>query len=248
MVKLRKISKFMGLMIVVFMVLLSIQVSVGAHCDTVDGPVIIDAKKAIETGNLNYVLKWVKQDSEKEITDIFELAMRVRKLDSEAKELSDRYFFENLVRIHREGEGAPFTGLKPSGTHIDEKVLAADKSIETGDLSPLESMVSDDKKNELSEKFDRVMKLKNFDVNDVDAGREYVEAYVAFFHLAEGEHEGEHAEENHASDTHETIEVHAEGSEVPKSYLQFVPWILSSVFLFTTLAFGVLYFRGRSTV
>ncbi len=243
MVKLRKKSKIVGLMMVVFMVVLSIQVSVGAHCDTVDGPVIADAKRAIETNNLNYILKWVKQESEKEMTDIFDLTMRVGKLNSEAKELSERYLFENLVRIHREGEGAPFTGVKPSGTHVDEKVLAADKSIETGDLSALESMVSDDKKHELRERFDKVMKLKNFEVNNVDAGREYVEAYVGFFHLAEGEHEGEHAEESHASDINDIIDTHAEGSEAERNYLQFVPWGLSSIFLFISLVFGVLYYR-----
>ncbi len=34
------------------------------------------------------------------------------------------------------------------------------------------------------------MSLNNFDVNNVAAGREYIEAYVQFFKYAEGEAEG----------------------------------------------------------
>jgi hypothetical protein len=160
-----------------------------AHCDTMDGPLIADAGKAIRHNNVNYVLKWVPAASEKEIKDAFDLMMKVRGLSPEAKELSEKYFFETLVRIHRAGEGVPFTGVKPSGTPVDEKVLAADQSIEAGNLLPLKGLVSDEDLPELTERFNRVMSLKNFDVNNVEAGREYIEAYVQFFKFAEGESE-----------------------------------------------------------
>ena len=99
-----------------------------AHCDTMDGPVIADAIKAIEQNNVNYVLKWVQPVNENEIKDAFVLIMKVRLQSPEAKLLADNYFFETLVRVHRSGEGVPYTGLKPSGTPIDEKIHAADKS------------------------------------------------------------------------------------------------------------------------
>lgn len=125
--------------------------------------------------------------NESEISDAVNLAMKVKGLSPEAKELSEKYFFDTLVRIHRAGEGVPFTGVKPSGTPIDGKVLAADKSIETGNLAPLEGMISKDDMPELMERFEKVMSLKNFDVNNVGAGREYIEACVQFFKFAEGE-------------------------------------------------------------
>ncbi len=161
-----------------------------AHCDTMEGPVIADAKKAIEQNNVNYVLKWVKANEEKEVTDAFALAMKVRNLSKDAKELADKYFFETLVRVHRNGEGVPYTGIKPYGTPIDKKIAAADKAIEIGDLTPLKALVSNDMMPELTKRFEKVMSLKNFDVNNVAAGREYVEAYVQFFHNAEKEGEG----------------------------------------------------------
>jgi len=160
-----------------------------AHCDTLDGPLIADARKALGKNNVNYVLKWVSAANESEIRDAFNLVMKVKGLSPEAKELSEKYFFDILVRLHRAGEGEPFTGVKPSGTPIDDKVLAADKSIEIGNLSPLKNMVSKDILQELTKRFNKVMSLKNFDVNNVAAGREYIEAYVQFFKFAEGEKE-----------------------------------------------------------
>jgi Family of unknown function (DUF6448) len=199
-----------------------------AHCDTMDGPVVADARKALEQNNVNYVLKWVQTTDEKEIKEAFGLTMKVRVLGSEAKTLADNYFFETLVRVHRSGEGVPYTGVKPSGTPIDEKILAADKTIALGNLSPLNDLVPKDKLAELKKRFEKVMSLKNFDVNNVQAGREYIEAYVQFFHYAEGEEEG-----------HEANHIEAAG------HLGHIPWILCGLFFITSVIFGVLYFLDK---
>ena len=171
---------------IVLLLILSTNVTF-AHCDTMDGPLIKDARLAIAQNNINYALKWVSSKNEAEIKDAFKLMMKVRETGPEGKELAEKYFFETLVRIHRTGEGMPFTGVKPSGTPIDDKVLAADKSIEIGNLSPFKNMVSKDILQELTKRFNKVMSLKNFDVNNVEAGREYIEVYVLFFKFAEGE-------------------------------------------------------------
>ncbi len=177
---------------ILLLVLFSSNVAL-AHCDTMDGPLIADARKAIAQHNVSYVLKWVPAANEAEVNTAFNLVMKVRGLSPEAGELADKYFFDTVVRIHRVGEGVSFTGIKPSGTPIDKKILAADRSIETGNLSPLKGLVADDLLPELTKRFEKVMSLRNFDVNDVAAGREYIEAYVKFFKYAEGE-EDEHSE------------------------------------------------------
>ena len=171
---------------------------VSAHCDTMDGPTAIDGKKALETGNINYAFKWIFPEHENELKEIFEKTLKVRKLGKDAQELADRYFLENLVRLHRAGEGAPFIGLKPSGISIDEKIAAADKSIEVGNLTPLKGVLSDEEIHALEGKFKKAMSLIDYDVNDLSAAREYVEAYVSFFKMAEGEdHDHGHHEQNH---------------------------------------------------
>lgn len=160
-----------------------------AHCDTMDGPVIKDAKTAIEKNNINYILKWIQPQDENELKNAFLLAMKVRILNSDAMILADAYLYETLVRLHRSGEGVPFTGVKPSGTPIDEKILAADKSIELGNLSPLKGLVPNELIPELEKRFNKVMSLKNYDLNNIIAGRAYIESYVQFFKFAEGEEE-----------------------------------------------------------
>lgn len=185
----RNVSVGLVPLFIISMFILSTNVTF-AHCDTMDGPLIADARKALGQNNVNYALKWVSTANESEIRNAFNLVMKVKDLSPEARELSEKYFFDTLVRIHRVGEGVSFTGVKPSGTPIDEKILAADKSIEVGNLSPLTGKVSKSDMPELTKRFNKVLSLKNFDVNDVEAGREYIEAYVQFFKFAEGEEEG----------------------------------------------------------
>ena len=83
-----------------------------AHCDTLDGPVVAAARKALDTNNINLVLPWVQKKDEADIKSHFQKTVTVRKAGKEAKELADMYFFETLVRIHRAGEGAGYTGLR----------------------------------------------------------------------------------------------------------------------------------------
>lgn len=160
-----------------------------AHCDGLDGPVVAAAKKALETGDVNLVLIWVQKKDEAEIKKAFQKTLAVRKLNPEAKELADIYFFETLVRVHRAGEGAPYTGLKPAGLDLGPAIPAGDKAVADGKLEPLYKLLTDKIHEGLHEKFEKVMKKKNFKKENVDAGREYVEAYVIFIHYVEGLYE-----------------------------------------------------------
>ena len=102
-----------------------------AHWDTLDGPVITDARAALASGDVTPVLKWVRSEDEREIREVFEKTMAVRTLNDAVRELADRFFFETLVRVHRAGEGAPYTGLKPAGS-VDHAVMLADQALDVG--------------------------------------------------------------------------------------------------------------------
>jgi len=41
-----------------------------AHCDPLDGPVVKDAKVALEKGDATPVLKWVKVEHEEEVRTV----------------------------------------------------------------------------------------------------------------------------------------------------------------------------------
>lgn len=156
--------------------------SASAHCDTMDGPVIVAAQEALKTGNANLILIWVKDEDDKAVKEAFDKAMKVRKLSPEAREFADMYFFETLVRIHRAGEGAPYAGIKPAGTDIGEVIPAVDKAFETGTADPFLKFLPEGIHNAAKNHFNQIYAKKNFDKDDVAAGRDYIGNYVQFMH------------------------------------------------------------------
>ncbi|HEX5286281.1 MAG TPA: DUF6448 family protein [Polaromonas sp.] len=155
------------------------------HCDGLDGPVVTVARKALDTGNVNLVLPWVRAEDEGEIRKVFAQARSVRKLGEEAREVADTHFFETLVRIHRAGEGAPFGGLQPAGRDLGPAVPAADKALENGSIEQVEKLLTDAIRNGVHKYFEAALGRRKFDPNDVEAGRAYVEAYVPYVHYVE---------------------------------------------------------------
>jgi len=177
--------RWIGVLVVLPLLILAGPEDARAHCDTLDGPVVKAARQALETGNVKLVLIWVQPGDEAEITSAFRKTLDVRKLSPPAKDLADTFFFETLVRVHRAGEGAPFTGLKPAGTDLGPAVPAGDKALETGSIDGVEKMLTEDVRHGLEEQFKSVMAKKNFNKDDVAAGRQYVGAYVEYIHYVE---------------------------------------------------------------
>ncbi len=155
-----------------------------AHCDTLDGPVIQDARIALEKGDVTPVLKWVKQENEKEIQAAFGNALMEREGN---KESGDMKFFESLTRIHREGEGADFTGVKPAGA-LEPAVAKADKAIEEGAVDNLAEKIGHVVTSGIKKRFAEVVEAKKHMNDSEEEGREYVAAYVEYVHYVEGIH------------------------------------------------------------
>ena len=156
-----------------------------AHCDGEDGPVIKSARQALDSGNVNRVLVWVQPTDEAQIKDAFRKATEVRDLNPAAKELADHYFFETLVRVHRAGEGAPYTGIKPAGRDLGPAVVAGDKALQTGAVEPLANLLTQAVHKSVGGQFREVIAKQNFKVDDVEAGQAYVKAYVEYIHSVE---------------------------------------------------------------
>jgi len=159
--------------------------NVQAHCDTLDGPVVITARAALDRGDVTPILKWVRKEDESEIRTAFAKALAVRTKGPDARDLADTYFFETLVRVHRAGEGAPFTGLKPAGTDLGAALIEADKALETGSADALVALLTTEIAAGVRERFARASALKLHAHENVAAGREFVEAYVSFVHYVE---------------------------------------------------------------
>ena len=159
-----------------------------AHCDSYDGPVIKDAEKALETNNVNIVLKWVNQEQEEEIVHLFRKTFDLKYGDKEVYEIVKEHFFETLVRLHRETEGAPYTGLKPAGT-VKMIIQLSDNAISTNSVDNLINKLNAHIEQIIREKYLKVAALDKVKDDSVEKGREYVEAYVDYTHTVEAVHD-----------------------------------------------------------
>jgi hypothetical protein len=177
-----------------------------------DGPVILDAKAALNLQDVTPVLKWVKKTDEAQIKAAFDKTLRVRIKGSDAQQLADQFFFETLVRVHRAGEGAPFTGLKPAGTPLDSPIQAADEALETGSIGQLIKVATNDVSAGIRERFADALEKKRHAGHSVEAGRAFVAAYVEYVHYVErlhqatkggAAHQGTETEAHSAPQTHQ---------------------------------------------
>lgn len=171
-----------------------------AHCDTLDGPVIQDARKAIDAKDITPILKWVKPKDEKAVQAAFQKVLTGR---AKHPEEAEHKFFATLVKIHRAGEGAPFTGLKPAGA-VEPAVAAADKALASGSSDDLVKLITDDIATGIKKRYEHAAAAYKHKDESVAQGREFVEAYIVFTHYVErlgqdatgtGGAHGEHAEQ-----------------------------------------------------
>ncbi len=166
--------------------LLTLAPSAAAHCDAFDGPIIGEAKEAFAAGDVTPLLKWVMPEHEKELKDAFQRAHTVAAHD-EAYDLAELWFLETLIRVHREGEGAGYTGLKPAG-EIDPAIALADAALERGSVDALADRISAAVNQEILKRFETASALQAKAGESVDAGREFVHAYVEYVHFVEAIH------------------------------------------------------------
>lgn len=170
--------------ILLAMVFMLTSISGFAHCDSYDGPVIKDALTALDNNNVELVLKWIDSHQEQEVIALFNKTYNLKDGDIEVYTIVEKHFLETLVRLHRETEGAPFTGLKPAGS-MTPMVEMADRSIEINSMEEVSKTVTTHLEEVLRERYAKVMELSKTKDNSVEEGRAYVHAYVEYTHTLE---------------------------------------------------------------
>jgi len=148
------------------------------HCDSLDGPVVTAAREALARADVDLILPYVHGEGEAEVRDVFDLTVKARALGPEAQEVADRWFFETVVRVHRAGEGAPFTGLKPAGLDVGPVIPAAERALENGSTDDLVSLLCESVRDQVEQRHAHAMELKGHASESVPAARAYVEAML----------------------------------------------------------------------
>jgi hypothetical protein len=156
------------------------------HCDSMDGPVVRAASRALDARDVDLVLPYVHEDGEEEVRRAFDLVVVAREGGAEAREVADRYFYDTVVRGHRAGEGAPFTGVKPAGLPVGPVVPITERAIGTGSADDLLALLEDALRDEVKERFERVLELQIHAGGPVPEARGYVEVMLGLQVWANG--------------------------------------------------------------
>jgi hypothetical protein len=142
-----------------------------------DGPVVRAAARALDAGDVDIVLPYVAADAESDLRDAFDLVVKARLRGGEAVQVADLYFYEAAVRLHRAGEGAPYTGLKPAGLDVGPVIPIAERAIETSDPTELADFLANAVLAETLDRFAAVQTTKDESGSDgVASARRYVQA------------------------------------------------------------------------
>lgn len=192
-----RISRMSGVCAVAAGLVLFGAVRAAAHCDRLDGPVVKAAQAALAARDANLVLIWVGDADEQEVRRAFERTLTVRALGADARELADRFFFETVVRLHRAGEGEPYTGLQPAGIDPGPAIAAADRAVAAASAAPVLELIAPAIERGIREHFAQTAKTKQYARGDLHAGREHVKAYVTFLHYVERLYEAARTKDSH---------------------------------------------------
>lgn len=172
------------------------------HCDSMDGPVVRAAREALDRGEVKVILPYVHDAGEAEVRRAFDLVLAARAQGEAAREVADRYFFETAVRVHRAGEGAPFTGLKPAGLDVGPVIPLAEEAIGVGVPDRLVDFLADEVRTEATRRFDALLDAQRSAGDGVEAARRYVDAMLGLQVWAHKLHLATHAEAHQAEHAH----------------------------------------------
>jgi hypothetical protein len=175
------------------------------HCDSLDGPVVTAARRALAAGDVELALPYVSAEGETEVRDAFDLAVKARALGSDAREVADRWFFETTVRVHRTGEGAPFTGLKPAGLDVGPVIPAAEQALASGTVDQLVELLCHELREQAEHRHARALALEEHTADSVAAARAYVEAMLGLQVWAHKVHTQVMADPHEHSGTHHDL-------------------------------------------
>jgi uncharacterized protein DUF6448 len=171
------------------------------HCDSMDGPVVTAARDALSAADVDVVLPYVPADGEDEIHDAFARALPVHRAGGPGADLARQWFYETVVRVHRAGERAPYTGLKPAGLDVGPVIPLAEKAVESGDVEDVYRLLAADLRGELAHRLDRVTRLAAGKDGSVAAARAHVQAMLGFQvyanHIHQALHTDPHGEHGH---------------------------------------------------
>jgi hypothetical protein len=150
------------------------------HFDEIQAPLMDAAKMALETGNVNYILIWVPEESENTLINLFERTCCQRRVRMEKYTVAAEWYFETVNRLHCARSWQQGPGVTSEMSDEKQIVLKVKRAVENGNIEEIRSVIPVTHARDVKERFQDVMNKRNYAVNNIAAGRAYVSAFTDF--------------------------------------------------------------------
>jgi hypothetical protein len=147
--------------------------------DEMQGPVVKAAKMALETGNANYIMIWLPEESEKTLKNLLEKTCCTRSSRMIVQKQVYDWYFEMVNRFFNAGRPRDYLTIH-GGLAEKPLDLKVDKAIESGNFAEIREIIPITYEAEAKQRFLHVMHMRNYPVNNIAAGRAYVSAFFDF--------------------------------------------------------------------
>ena len=154
-----------------------------AHFDALDGPIVQDVRKALDTKDATPILKWVKQEDETTVREAFVRALHAR--NKKNAEAAEKWFYAKIIKVHLAEREVPFTGLKPEG-QSDPVIAVIDQALASGSPDALLKHFIEDITHGIRKRYEIVEAAYRQKDESVAQGRAFVEIYIDFIHYMTG--------------------------------------------------------------
>ena len=146
--------------------------------DPQNKPVIKAAKMALETGNANYILIWVPEESENTLKNLIEKTCCERSSKKNVQNRAIDWYFAIVNRLYYANGWPHCLGTKSERSDEKPIVLVVERAIETGNVEEIIGVITDTLAGDVRQRFHNVMDKRNYSIDNIAAGRVYVSSFI----------------------------------------------------------------------
>lgn len=145
-----------------------------------NGPVMRAAKMALETGNVDYILIWVPEESANTLKNLLEKTCCERTTRRKARNHSVEWYMQTINRLHSEYFRPHDLNISTKTAEERRTILQVEKACETGNFDEIATVMQVTSDEEIRRRFNEVLDKSDYDVDNIAAGRAYVSAFTDF--------------------------------------------------------------------
>lgn len=138
------------------------------------------AKRALVTGNAQYILIWIPEESENTLKNLLEKVCCERNTQKVAYDHIVDWYFKTVNHLHSVYCGSHNLNLSTKAPEEKKIIFLVERACESGNFKEITTVIQDTPDGEMRQHFNDVMKKRNYRAENIAAGRVFVSAFTAF--------------------------------------------------------------------